>query len=141
LDAPHYGSVCSGGRYDDLVMRFLGESIPATGASIGVDRLLAALVELDRVKLRYSTAHVLVTTMDPNLTDAYYRIAAGLRAAGINTELYLGMARGFGKQVKYADQTRGPLVIVVGSDEASRGVVTIKEMEQGRQEAQRTPER
>lgn len=141
LDAPHYGSVCSGGRYDDLVMRFLGESIPATGASIGVDRLLAALVELDRVKLRYSTAHVLVTTMDPNLTDEYYRIAAELRAAGINTELYLGMARGFGKQVKYADQTRVPLVIVVGSDEASRGVVTIKEMEQGRQEAQRTPER
>ncbi len=141
LDAPQYGSVCSGGRYDDLVTRFMGERLPATGASIGIDRLLAALVELERVKLRYATARVLVTTMDPNLTDEYLKIAGELRRAGINTELYLGTAKGFGKQVKYGDQQRVPLVIVVGSDEAARNVVTIKEMDQGRQEAQRTSER
>ena len=141
LDAPHYGSVCSGGRYDDLVMRFMGEPLPATGTSIGVDRLLAALIELGRVKLRYATADVLVTTMDANLTDEYVKMAFELRRAGINTELYLGTAKGFGKQVKHADQERIPLVVVVGSDEAARGVVTIKEMEQGREEAQRTGER
>jgi histidyl-tRNA synthetase len=141
LDAPQYGSVCSGGRYDELVMRFMGERLPATGASIGIDRLLAALVELERVKLRYATARVLVTTMDANLTDEYYKIAAELRRAGINTELYLGTAKGFGKQVKYADQSKVPLVIVMGSNEAASGMVTIKEMDQGRQEASRTSER
>lgn len=141
LDAPHYGSVCSGGRYDDLVMRFMGERLPATGTSIGIDRLLAALIELGRVKLRHATARVMVTTMDANLTDEYLRIAGDLRRAGINTELYLGTAKGFGKQVKHADVQRIPLVIVVGSDEAERGVVTIKEMQQGREESLRTGER
>lgn len=141
LDAPHFGSVCSGGRYDDLVMRFLGEPLPATGASIGVDRLLAALVDLQRLKLRYATARVVITTMDPNLTNEYLAMAGELRRAGVNTEVYLGTAKGFGKQVKYADQQRVPLVIVLGSDEAARGVVTIKEMDQGRQESQRTAER
>jgi histidyl-tRNA synthetase len=141
LDAPQYGSVCSGGRYDDLVMRFMGERLPATGTSIGIDRLLAALVELGRVKLRYATAKVLVTTMDASLMDDYLRIAGELRRAGINTEVYLGTAKGFGKQVKHADLQRVPLVIVVGSDEAARGVVTIKEMDEGRRESEKTTER
>lgn len=132
LDAPHYGSVCSGGRYDDLVMRFLGERIPATGTSIGIDRLLAALVELNRVKLRQATARVLVTTMDKNLTDEYVKMAFELRRAGVPTELYLGTAKGFGKQVKHGDVQKIPVVVVYGSDEHARGVVVLKEMEEGR---------
>lgn len=140
LDAPHYGSVCSGGRYDDLVTRFLGERVPAVGASIGVDRLLAALVELGRIRLRPSMAQVLVTTMDPALTDDYLGMAFELRRAGIRTELYLGTA-GFGKQVKHGDRLGVPLVIVQGSDEKARGAVTIKEMEQGRELSKRTGER
>ena len=71
LDAPQFGSVFSGGRYDDLVMRFLGERVPATGASMGVDRLLAALRALEKVKIRKSTADVFVTTFDPQMKDDY----------------------------------------------------------------------
>ncbi len=69
LDAPQFGSVFGGGRYDNLVMRFLGEPIPAVGASIGVDRLLAALTHLGKVSTKKATARVLVTNMDPALRD------------------------------------------------------------------------
>lgn len=140
LDAPHYGSVCSGGRYDDLVQRFLGERLPATGASIGVDRLLAALVELERLKLRYATAKVLVTTMDAGLTSEYVKMAFELRRAGINTELYLGAGR-FGKQVKHADVQGVPLVVVMGSNEREKGVVQIKQMEAGKAAAEASASR
>ncbi len=140
LDAPHYGSVCSGGRYDDLVMRFLGERLPAVGASIGIDRLLAALIELGRVELRYATAKVLVTTMDDGMAEDYLAMAFELRRAGIPTELYLAK-KGFGKQIKHADIQKIPLALVCGSDEKARNVVTIKEMDAGRTEAQRTGER
>lgn len=135
LDAPHYGSICSGGRYDDLVLRFLGERLPAVGASIGVDRLLAALVELNRLQLRYATARVLVTTMDANLTGEYLKMAFELRRAGINTELYLGSGR-FGKQVKHGDAQGIPLVVVMGSNERDKGVVQIKQMDLGKAAAQ-----
>src|SRR5207244_1982307 len=67
LDAPQFGSVFGGGRYDNLVMRFLGQAIPAVGASIGVDRLLAALAHLERIDKRKATARVLVTMIDPAL--------------------------------------------------------------------------
>src|SRR5207249_11561338 len=74
LDAPQFGSVFGGGRYDDLVMRFLGLAIPAVGASIGVDRLLAALAHLDRIGKQKATPRVLVTNIDPELTEEYLRI-------------------------------------------------------------------
>src|SRR4029077_7759153 len=92
LDAPEFGSVFGGGRYDDLVMRFLGERVPATGASIGVDRLLAALIHLNKLDIRKATARVLVTNMDPSLTEDYLAMTWELRRAGIPTELYLGSA-------------------------------------------------
>src|SRR6266513_4841331 len=97
LDAPQFGSVFGGGRYDNLVMRFLGQAIPAVGASIGVDRLLAALAHLDRIDKRKATARVLVTMIDPSLVDDYLQITWELRRAGIPTELYIGMGRGPGK--------------------------------------------
>lgn len=132
LDAPRFGSVFAGGRYDDLVTRFLGDRVPAVGASIGVDRLLAALIEIGRVQLSKSTALVLVTTIDPDLMDEYWAMTFELRRAGINTELYLGAPKRFGKQIKYADQTDIPIVILCGSDEHGRGEVTIKDMGAGR---------
>ena len=135
LDLPRFGSVLGGGRYDELVTRFLGEKVPAVGASIGVDRLLAALVEIGRVKLTKSTAQVLVTTIDPAMTDDYVALAFELRRAGIRTELYLGTQKRFGKQVKYADQCDVPIVIVCGSDEKAKGVVTIKDMRAGKARA------
>src|SRR5206468_12438116 len=93
LDAPQFGSVFGGGRYDDLVTRFLGERIPAVGASCGVDRLLAALEYLKKSDTRKATARVLVTQMDRALIDDYLQITWELRRAGIPTELYLGTAK------------------------------------------------
>ncbi len=141
LDAPQFGSVFGGGRYDDLVLRFLGEKVPATGASIGVDRLLAALIDLKRAGQQKSTAKVLVISMDPGLQDDYIAMTWELRRAGIPTELYLGTARGPGKQLKYADQWRIPIALLYGSNEKGRGMVTLKDMELGRQRAQALEDR
>ncbi len=131
LDAPEFGTVFGGGRYDELVMRFLGQRIPATGASIGVDRLLAALVHLGRVPLHSSTAKVLVTTMDSSLNDEYLGLAYELRRANIPTELFLGSG-GVGKQMKYADRQGIPVAVLLGEDEKNKGVVTLKSLEEGR---------
>jgi histidyl-tRNA synthetase len=131
-----FGSVFGGGRYDDLVMRFLGERVPAVGASIGVDRLLAALIELGRVRMQKSTAKVLVARMDPALEGECLAMAYELRRVGIPAELYLGTAKGPGKQLKYADHMGIPLALLYGSSEKERGVVTLKDMEQGRRKAE-----
>lgn len=139
--APQFGSVFSGGRYDDLVLRFLGERVPATGASIGVDRLLAALVHLGRLRLRKSTAEVLVTAIDPALTTDYLEMAYELRRAGIPTELYLGTERGPGRQVKHADRCDIPIALVYGGDEKARGVVALKDMAAGRQKSKEVADR
>jgi len=135
LNAPQFGSVFSGGRYDDLVMRFLGERVPATGASMGVDRLLAALRFLDKVKLRKSTADVLVTIFDPQMSDDYIAMTFELRRAGIRTEMYFGTDRA-GKQIKYADKLEIPVVLLYGPDEKAKNIVTIKDMSVGRARAQ-----
>jgi histidyl-tRNA synthetase len=141
LDAPKFGSVFSGGRYDDLVMRFLGEKVPATGASIGVDRLLAALVELGKAGDRKSTARVLVTVMDEALTGDSLAMAYELRRAGIPTELYLGGSKGVGKQLKHADRWDVPIALMYGSDEKERGEVTLKDMDAGRAKSKQIEDR
>ncbi len=135
LDAPEFGAIFAGGRYDNLVMRFLGESAPAVGASIGIDRLLAALVERKRISLRKSTAQVLVTTIDRNLTDEYLAMTFELRRAGVRTEMYLGAEQRFGKQVRYGDLCEVPILVVYGSDEHARGIVQLKDMFAGKARA------
>ncbi|WP_213684639.1 histidine--tRNA ligase [Roseicyclus sp.] len=122
-----FGSVAGGGRYDDLVKRFTGQEVPATGVSIGVDRLLAAL----RAKGRLSgetQGPVIVTVMDRDRMADYQRMAATLRAAGIRAEVYLGNPKNFGNQLKYADKRQSPIAIIQGEDEAARGVVQIKDL-------------
>jgi histidyl-tRNA synthetase len=141
LDAPQFGSVFGGGRYDDLVKRFTGQSIPAVGASIGVDRLLAALTALERIGVEKATAKVLVTHMDAAFRDDYMAMTWELRRAGIPTELYLGSAKGPGKQLKYADQYDIPLAILYGSNEKEQGVVTIKDLIAGRERLKPTADR
>jgi histidyl-tRNA synthetase len=136
LDAPQYGSVFGGGRYDGLVMRFSGEKVPAVGASIGVDRLLAALIHLGRTGHQKSTAKVLITSMDAALEADYLEMTWELRRAGIPTELYLGTAKGPGKQLKYADAWGVPIVLLYGSNEKEKGIVTLKDMEMGRKRAE-----
>ncbi len=134
LEAPQFGSVFGGGRYDGLVTRFLGEKVPATGASMGVDRLLAALVHLGRAGDRKATARVLVTAMDSGLAGDYLEMTFELRRAGIPAELYLGEAR-VGTQLKYADQWDVPSCVLYGSNEKAAGKVTLKDMEVGRVKA------
>ena len=140
-EAPQFGSVFGGGRYDDLVLRFLGERIPAVGASIGVDRLLAALAHLGRLDKRKSTARVLVTNMDAALQEDYLQMTWELRRAGIPTELYIGMQKGPGKQLKYADLYDIPLAILYGTNEKEQGTVTVKDMVAGRERAKPSADR
>ncbi len=122
-----FGSVAGGGRYDDLVKRFTGQSVPATGVSIGVDRLLAAL----RAKGRSGAAApgpVVVTVMDRDRMADYMGIVGELRAAGIRAEVYFGNPKNFGNQLKYADKRASPVAIIQGADEAARGVVQVKDL-------------
>ncbi len=122
-----FGSVAGGGRYDDLVKRFTGQQVPATGVSIGVDRLLAAL----RAKGRMggtAKGPVVVTVMDKARMPEYQAMATTLRQAGIRAEVYLGNPKNFGNQLKYADKRNSPVAIIQGSDEAERGVVQIKDL-------------
>ena len=125
-----FGSVFGGGRYDDLVERFTGQKMPATGSSLGVDRLLAALKTLGKVDAPSATAWVLVTRLDKNLTAHYQAIASELRNAGINTELYVG-TQGIGKQFKYAGDSGKIVAIVVGEDEIKSDTVSIKDLRLG----------
>jgi histidyl-tRNA synthetase len=125
-----FGSVFGGGRYDDLVERFTGQKVPATGASIGVDRLLAALIALGKVDLDATTARVLVTRLDKKMTGEYQRMAIELRSAGINTELYVG-TQGIGKQFKYASGSGKTVALIVGDNELQGGEVSIKDLRLG----------
>ncbi len=132
-DAPEFGSVFGGGRYDGLVERFLGRKIPAVGASVGVDRLLAAMVKLGLVSTAASTAQVIVVVMEPSRLIEYQKITRQLRGAGINTELYLGEERSLGKQLQYANRQGIPVAVIIGGDEFTRDEVTIKNLRLGGQ--------
>jgi histidyl-tRNA synthetase len=122
-----FGSVAGGGRYDGLVARFRGEAVPATGFSIGVSRLLAALTHLGKVETRPEPGPVIVTVLDKDRIADYQRMASTLRQAGIRAELYLGSGK-FGPQMKYADRRRSPCVVIQGSDEKAKGEVQIKDL-------------
>ena len=126
-----FGSVAGGGRYDDLVKRFTGQEVPATGVSIGVDRLLAALREKGRL---HSVAHgpVVVTVMDRDRMADYQTMVAELRNAGIRAEVYLGNPKNFGNQLKYADARNSPVAVIEGGNEKDAGMVQIKDLALGK---------
>ena len=130
-----FGSVAGGGRYDDLVKRFTGQEVPATGVSIGVDRLLAALREKGRVSSA-AQGPVVVTVMDRDRMADYQTMVAELRNAGIRAEVYLGNPKNFGNQLKYADRRASPVAIIEGADEKSNGVLQIKDLILGAQIAE-----
>jgi histidyl-tRNA synthetase len=127
-----FGSVAGGGRYDDLVKRFTGQEVPATGVSIGVDRLLAARREKGRMRAS-EQGPVVVTVMDRDRMADYQAMAGELRRAGIRAEVYLGNPKQFGNQLKYADKRASPVAIIEGGDEKARGVVQIKDLILGAQ--------
>ncbi|MCA1401619.1 histidine--tRNA ligase [Bradyrhizobium sp. BRP56] len=126
-----FGSVGGGGRYDGLVSRFRGEPVPATGFSIGVSRLQAALTMLGQLDTRAESGPVVVTVFDRDRVADYQKMVAQLRQAGIRAELYLGNPKNMGNQLKYADRRNSPCVIIQGSDEKARGEVQIKDLIEG----------
>jgi histidyl-tRNA synthetase len=127
-----FGSVAGGGRYDDLVKRFTGQEVPATGVSIGVDRLLAALRMKGQMQNKQS-GPVVITVMDRARMGDYQAMATELRAAGIRAEVYLGNPKNFGNQLKYADNRNSPIAIIEGGDEQAAGIVQIKDLILGAQ--------
>ncbi len=128
----NFGSVAGGGRYDDLVKRFTGQEVPATGVSIGVDRLLAALHAKGRIDTS-AQGPVIVTVMDRDRMADYQKMVADLRkpkdgGEPIRAEVYLGNPKNFGNQLKYADKRHSPIAIIAGGDEFDKGVVQIKDL-------------
>ncbi|MFN4153954.1 MAG: histidine--tRNA ligase [Paracoccaceae bacterium] len=130
-----FGSVAGGGRYDDLVKRFTGQSVPATGVSIGVDRLLAALHAKGRISAD-TAGPVVVTVMDRDRMADYMAMVTELRNAGIRAETYLGNPKNFGNQLKYADKRHSPIAIIQGGNEAEAGTVILKDLILGAKIAQ-----
>ncbi|MBR1200241.1 histidine--tRNA ligase [Bradyrhizobium sp. AUGA SZCCT0240] len=123
-----FGSVGGGGRYDGLVSRFRGEPVPATGFSIGVSRLQAALTLIGKVDTRPAVGPVVVTVFGGEIAD-YQKMVATLRNAGIRAELYLGNPKhSLGQQMKYADRRNAPCAIIQGSDERANGKVQLKDL-------------
>ena len=124
-----FGSVGGGGRYDGLVSRFMGQPVPATGFSIGVSRLQAALTMLGKLGEKREPGPVVVTVFDRDRIADYQRMVSALRAADIRAELYLGNPKNnLGGQLKYADKRGAPCAIIQGGDEKARNEVTIKDL-------------
>ena len=124
-----FGSVGGGGRYDGLVSRFRGEPVPATGFSIGVSRLQAALAALGKLGEKPAAGPVVVTVFDRDRIADYQRMVAALRGANIRAELYLGnLKNNIGAQLKYADKRGSPCAVIQGGDEKARGEVQIKDL-------------
>ena len=125
-----FGSVGGGGRYDGLIARFRGESVPATGFSIGVSRLAAALAHIGKSDAKPDVGPVVVLVLDRERIGEYQTLASRLRAQNIRAEIYLGSA-GMKAQMKYADRRNAPCVVIQGSDEREKGEVQIKDLIEG----------
>jgi histidyl-tRNA synthetase len=130
-----YSTVGGGGRYDDLVARFTGQRVPATGFSIGVSRLLSALQRLGQSGSAQVQGPVVVLVLDKDQLAAYQKLTRTLRQAGVRAEMYLGTA-GMKAQMKYADKRGSPAVVIQGGDERAKGEVTIKDLVEGAKAAE-----
>jgi histidyl-tRNA synthetase len=124
---PQIGSVCSGGRYDNLASHYTRSNLPGVGISIGATRLFYQLREAGLIGLKASTVEVLVTQMDEAELARYLALGAELRAAGINTEVQLE-SRKLAKQLQYADRAGIRFALILGSQEIEKGVVVVKDL-------------
>ena len=129
------GSICGGGRYDGLVENLLGVKVPATGASIGVDRLAELLTLTNQAQIN-NDGPVIIIAFDDSLMPLYQKTAMQLRSADIDTEIYYGAKRGLKHQMAYADRNNSPIAVIIGSNEAEKGVATIKNLRLGKQLAE-----
>ncbi len=125
-----FGSVAGGGRYDDLVNRFTGQRTPATGVSIGVDRLLAALEAKGRAPGAEDAGPVVICVMDKDRMSDYQAMCAELRREGVRAEVFLGGGN-MGKQLKYADKRAAPVAVIQGEDERASDIVQLKDLALG----------
>lgn len=139
VNAPEFGSVFSGGRYDDLVGRFAKQPVPAVGASIGVDRLATALEELGVLASKNTITQVFVTIFNDELLDVSLRTASALRQAGIATEVSYQTGN-LGKQLKIAAARQVDWVIIIGPDEAREGQLTVRNLQTGQEYTSSLPE-
>mgnify|MGYP001164206056 FL=1 len=122
------GSCASGGRYNSLIKRFKGVDFKGTGMSIGVDRLVFALNQLDQFKKEDDNNNILVCVLDENYLDQYYKIVNELRENNINSEIYLDSTKNLKKQLTYADKKGCSLAIICGQEEIEQGRITIKKL-------------
>ena len=133
VGAESLGSVCGGGRYDNLVKALGGPDLPAVGTSIGVDRLFDGLQLLGKLQNNKTSTQVLIANFDSADSGEYLRIAAKLRAAGIAAEIYYDPAK-LGKQISFADKMSIPYVVLLGSEERAKSIATIRSLDTGNQE-------
>ena len=133
VDEPKVGSVAGGGRYDGLVGMFLGRDVPATGISLGIERILEVLTEFDLFPAPKTTTDVFVVALPDTLGDAA-RIARTLRTNGINADQSVQINRSIGDQLKYADRLHIPVAIIPGASELAEGKVSVKHLASGDQE-------
>jgi histidyl-tRNA synthetase len=124
-DHPRLGSICSGGRYDNLAEHYTKSKLPGVGISIGVTRLFAQLLDMKLIRDQAIT-QVIVLRADPQLASTYAELASELRQAW-NVEVY-GADDKLGKQLKYANRARIPLAIIYGQPEAAKGLVKVKDL-------------
>ncbi len=127
LDAPEFGSVFSGGRYDELIGYFIGTNVPAVGVSLGVDRLFAAMEKLELLPKVTDGTQVLVTVFEENPTDSV-KIAQILRENNIKTEIYLGGKSALGPQLTYANKLAVPVCVITFADQVAKDIYTVKKM-------------
>ncbi len=127
-----FGSVGGGGRYDDLVARFTGQAVPATGFSFGVSRFAAALSALGRLDAAEPDPLVVVVAAEKDQMADYFRLAAELREAGLRAEAFVGGGN-MGKQLKYADRRGAAFAVIIGSEEREAGQAQIKDLKLGAQ--------
>ena len=129
-DLPEIGSVCSGGRYDNLAELYTNQQLPGVGASLGLDRLLAALEELGRIEAAQTPAEIFIALFDADRRNDYLRLAAELRTAGLRVELY-PEAKKLGKQLQYANRRGFRVALIMGGDEFAAGQCQVKNLTKG----------
>ncbi|XZE22745.1 histidine--tRNA ligase [Pirellulaceae bacterium SH449] len=126
-DLPNIGSVCSGGRYDNLAGLYTKQQLPGIGASLGLDRLLAALEQLGHLPKQHASADVFIALFDPTRLNDYFELAKIVREAGFSAEVYPEEKK-LAQQLKYADQRGFPIALIAGSRELDEGKVQIKNL-------------
>lgn len=132
VEEPKVGSVAGGGRYDGLVGTFLGRDVPATGISLGIERILEVIQEFDLLPTPKSVADVMMVYVEETLADAAL-IARELRDEGLRVDQSVITNKGIGAQLKYADRRGIPFAVILGSDELERGEVSVKNLKTGEQ--------